>query len=250
MSAGYKINLLSVLVSWGHHSKRPQTGWLKQQDFLISQFWRPEVWNQDFGREFRPEGCEGESISCLSPSSLRRGYLFWFPQVFIGLWMVFSLCIHIIFPLYGNGNPLQYSSMENPHGQRSLAGYSPWGHRVRHDLATKLPPSLYMFVSVLISSFDKDTDHIELVQFSSVQFSHSVMSDSLRSHESQHARSPCPSPTPGVHSNSCPSSRWCHLAISSSVVPFSSCPQFCQHQSFFQWVNSSHEVAKVLEFQL
>ena len=62
-------------------------------------------------------------------------------------------------------------------------------------------------------------------QFSLVQFSHSVVSNSLRPHESQHARPPCPSPTPGVHSNSCPSSRWCHLAISSSVVSFSSCPQ-------------------------
>ena len=51
------------------------------------------------------------------------------------------------------------------------------------------------------------------------------MSDSLRPHESQHARPPCPSPTPGVYSNSCPSSQWCHPAISSSVVPFSSCPQ-------------------------
>ena len=61
--------------------------------------------------------------------------------------------------------------------------------------------------------------------FSSVQFSHSVVSDSLWPHESQHARPPCPSPTPGVHSNSHPSSRWCHPAISSSVVPFSSCPQ-------------------------
>ena len=59
----------------------------------------------------------------------------------------------------------------------------------------------------------------------SVQFSRSVVSDSLRPHESQHARPLCPSPTPGVHSNSCPSSRWCHPAISSSVVPFSSCPQ-------------------------
>ena len=57
------------------------------------------------------------------------------------------------------------------------------------------------------------------------QFSHSVMSDSLRPHESQHARPPCPPPTPGVHPNSCPSSQWCHPAISSSVVPFSSCPQ-------------------------
>ena len=59
----------------------------------------------------------------------------------------------------------------------------------------------------------------------SVQFSRSVVSDSLQPHESQHARPPCPSPGPGVYSNSCPSSRWCHPAISSSVVPFSSCPQ-------------------------
>ena len=59
----------------------------------------------------------------------------------------------------------------------------------------------------------------------SVRFSRSVLSDSLRPHESQHARPPCPSPTPGVHSDSCPLSRWCHPAISSSVVPFSSCPQ-------------------------
>ena len=64
------------------------------------------------------------------------------------------------------------------------------------------------------------------VQFSSVQFSRSVVSDSLRPHESQHARPPCPSPSPGVHSNSRPSSRWCDPAISSSVVPFSSCPQY------------------------
>ena len=56
-----------------------------------------------------------------------------------------------------------------------------------------------------------------------IQFSHSVVSDSLWPHESLHARSPCPSPTPGVHSNSHPSSRWCHPAISSSVIPFSSC---------------------------
>ena len=60
---------------------------------------------------------------------------------------------------------------------------------------------------------------------SSVQFSHSVVSDSLRPHESQHTRPPCPSPTPRVYSNSSPSSRWRHPAISSSVVPFSSCPQ-------------------------
>jgi len=62
------------------------------------------------------------------------------------------------------------------------------------------------------------------LQFSSVQFSHSVVSDSLWPHESQHARPPCPSQTPGVHLNSRPLSQWCHPAISSSVVPFSFCP--------------------------
>ena len=61
--------------------------------------------------------------------------------------------------------------------------------------------------------------------FSSVQFSSSVMSNSLWPHEPQHARPPCPSPTPGVHPNSCPLSWWCHPTTSSSVVPFSSCPQ-------------------------
>ena len=61
--------------------------------------------------------------------------------------------------------------------------------------------------------------------FSSVQFSHSVVSNSLWPHGSQHARPPCPSPIPGVYSNSCPSSWWCHLAISSSIIPFASCPQ-------------------------
>ena len=68
-------------------------------------------------------------------------------------------------------------------------------------------------------------DHKVNLQFSSGQFSHSVVSDSLRPHESQHTRPPCLSQTPGVYSNSWPSSRWCHPAISSSVIPFSSCPQ-------------------------
>ena len=63
------------------------------------------------------------------------------------------------------------------------------------------------------------------ISFSSVQFSHSVVSDSLQPHELQHSRPPCPSPPPGDHPNSHPSSQWCHSAISSSVVPFYSCPQ-------------------------
>ena len=66
---------------------------------------------------------------------------------------------------------------------------------------------------------------VTLLSIRSDQISHSVVSNSLRPHESQHTRPPCPSPTPGVHSDSRPSSQWCHPAISSSVVPFSSCPQ-------------------------
>ena len=88
----------------------------------------------------------------------------------------------------------------------------------------------------------------------SVQFSLSVVSDSLRPHESQHARPPCPSPTPRVHSDSCPSSQWCHPAISSSVVPFSSCPRSLPaSQSFpksqlFAWGGQSTGVSGLASF--
>ena len=71
-------------------------------------------------------------------------------------------------------------------------------------------------------------------QMRSVQFSHSVMSDSLQLHEPQHARPPCPSPTPGVYPNPCPSRQWCHSTISSFVVPFSSCPQSFPASGSFQ----------------
>ena len=89
----------------------------------------------------------------------------------------------------------------------------------------------------------------------SVQFSCSVMSDSLWPHGPQHARPPCPSPTPRVYPNSFPLSRWCHPTISSSVIPFSSFNlssafNLSQHQGLFKWVSSSHQVAKRLEFQL
>ena len=67
-----------------------------------------------------------------------------------------------------------------------------------------------------------------------VQLSCSVMSDSLWPHGLQHARPPCPSPTPGVHPNSCPLSHWCHPTISSSVIPFSSCPQSFPASGSFQ----------------
>ena len=85
--------------------------------------------------------------------------------------------------------------------------------KLKHKVFKKYVPIIKILLLLLI------------VQFSSVQFSHSVVSDSLRPHELQQARPPCPSPTPGVYSNSCPSSQWCHPAISFSVIPFSSCPQ-------------------------
>ena len=80
-------------------------------------------------------------------------------------------------------------------------------------------------ISILQFSTYRSFTSFSLVQFSSVQFSCSVVSNSLRPHELQHARPPCPSPSPGVHSDSCTLSQWCYPAISSSVVPFFSCPQ-------------------------
>ena len=74
----------------------------------------------------------------------------------------------------------------------------------------------------------------QLFALSSVHFSRSVVSNSLRPHESQHARPPCPSPTPGVYPDSCASSRWCHPPISSSVVPFFSCSQSLSASGYFQ----------------
>ena len=70
--------------------------------------------------------------------------------------------------------------------------------------------------------------------YSSVQFSRSIVSDSLQPHGPQHTRLPCPSPTPGVYPNSCPSSRWCYSIFSSSVIPFSFCPQSFPVSGSFQ----------------
>ena len=91
-------------------------------------------------------------------------------------------------------------------------------------------------------------------RISSVQFSRSVMSNSLRPHESQHAKPPCPSPSPGVHSNSRSSSWWCHPVILSSAIPFSSCPQSLPaSESFpmsqlFAWGGQSTEVSALASF--
>ena len=88
------------------------------------------------------------------------------------------------------------------------------------------------------------------ISFSSVQFSHSIVSDSLRPHGLQHARLPCPSPTPGACPNSCPSSRLCHSPSHPLLSPSPSAFGLAQHQGLFKWVSSLHQVAKVLELQL
>ena len=107
------------------------------------------------------------------------------------------------------------------------------------DLSRQSNVSAFYMLYRLVIAFLSRSKHLLIswlqspsaVIFSTVQFSHSVMSDSLWPHESQYARPPCPSPTPGVHSDSLPSSRWCHPAISSSVVPSPPAPNPSQHQS-------------------
>ena len=93
--------------------------------------------------------------------------------------------------------------------------------------------SYYMQSSCLFSPYILHFITYNPFIISSVQFSYAVASHSLRPHELQHTRPPCPSPTPRVHSNSCPLSWWFHSAISSSVIPFSSCPQSLQASVFF-----------------
>ena len=104
------------------------------------------------------------------------------------------------------------------------------------------------------ADFIQQTEALKRKEASSVKFSYSVMSDSSQPHESQHARPPCPSPTPRVHSDSRPLSQWCHPAISSSGIPFSSCPQslpasesfpMCQ---LFTWGGQSIGVSALTSF--
>ena len=114
-------------------------------------------------------------------------------------------------------------------------------------------PSLSIWnfsVHVLLKTHLENFEHYFARVFSSVQFSGSVMFDSLWPYGLQHMRPSSPSPTPRDYRNSFPLSRWCHPTISSSVVPFSSCLQSFTASGTFQRVTSLHHVAKVLEFQL
>ena len=113
-------------------------------------------------------------------------------------------------------------------------------------------PLFEIFKVVQINIYKTETDFRR--QLSSVHFSCSVVSNSLRPHELKHVRPPCPSPTPGVHLDSRPSSQWCHPAISSSVVPFFSCPQslpaskFFPMSQLFAWGGQSTEVSALASF--
>ena len=135
---------------------------------------------------------------------------------------------------YSGKNGLKTWQALPPHG---VQGY----HQLRYSImivcalfcVKKMPPVSLVFLS-----------QIRLL------FSCSVVSNSLWPHGLQHARLPCPSPSPKAGSNLGALSQWCHPTISSSVVPFSSCLQFSQHQGHFYWVSSSNQVAKVLELQL
>ena len=124
---------------------------------------------------------------------------------------------------------------------------SRWCHLTISSAVIPFSSSLQPFPNIFRRLFIRNNkNQIKINQFSSV----APLCPTLQPYELQHVRPPCPSPTSGVHSHSRPLSWWCHPAISSSAVPFSSFPQALQHQSLFQWVNSWHEVAKVLEFQL
>ena len=120
-----------------------------------------------------------------------------------------------------------------------------WVLRNSNTLIANIPIKKWMFLCV-----NEDMCVFPKLWDSSVQFSCSVVSDSLWPHESQHTRPPCPSPTPGVHSDSCPSSQWYHPAISSSVVPFSSCPQTLPASESFPMSQLFTWGGQKLEFQL
>ena len=98
-------------------------------------------------------------------------------------------------------------------------------HQTSHSVPVRDRQTWCAAAHGVVRSRARLSDWTTAADSTSVQFSRSVVSDSLRPHESQHARPPCPSPSPRAHSDSRPSSPWCHPAISSLVVPFSSCPQ-------------------------
>jgi len=148
-------------------------------------------------------------------------------------------------PVKGNGNPLQYSYLENPMDRGAW-----WAtvHGIAESDMTEVTEQARRINLYSICNLKSP------LAIRSNQISRSIVSNSLRPHELQHARPSCPSPTPGVHWDSCPSSQWCRPAISSSVVPFSSCPQSLPvSESFpmsqlFTWGGQSTGVSALVSF--
>ena len=181
---------------------------------------------------------------CLDPSEIR------YHDLLLPQWK--RICLPVTGPgrppRGGHGNELKYACLKIPWTEEPGALQSMGSQRVRHDWATEQQQlSAYFQISrnkhfwsnreahLLWDHWNMvDTTLQSLYGHSPVQFSRSVVSNSLQPHEPQHARPPCPSPTPGVHLNPCPLSWWCHRTISSSVVPFSSRPQSFPASGSFQ----------------
>ena len=138
------------------------------------------------------------------------------------------------------------ASDRNQSGDKSSWTYT-YFFLIRHDEKYSSKEYKYLFMSTSMYKYHIIQFYAQEL-FSSLQFSRSVVSNSLQPHESQHARPPCPSPTPGVHSNS-----WVSDAIQPSHPLFSPSPpifNLFQQQGLFQWVRSSYRLANLLEFQL
>ena len=179
----------------------------------------------------------------LPPNSLLHWTLQW--VLFSLLWHNFSLCVTTLDLKENKGD-----QAEQPIYQLGYlyTGYSyvPWDYTVSFRAAIHYN----MLWGKILRQQNIIYYLLKISSKNSVQFSCSVVSDSLRPHELQHARPPCPSPSPGVHSNSRPSSRDAIQPSHPLSSPSPPAPNPSQHQSLFQWVSSLHEVAKVLEFQL
>ena len=209
-----------------------------------------KLWSQQPRHAYLSSLCTGCSLSL---ESFLPGYshysLPWFPQVLAQLWTLseashISLCkvLNTLFWPWHSRFPISSSISF---------------HSIHHNLTYHI---LYLLMFTVCLPTRKKTQETKdnclfySLMYLSVQFSRSVMFDSLRPHESQHARPPYPSPTPGVHSDSCPSSQWCHRAISSSAVPFSSFPQSLPaSESFpmsqlFAWGGQSTGVSVLASF--
>ena len=153
--------------------------------------------------------------------------------------------------IHNSSIPSQPQTRNNLNTHQELTGYF---HTMEYYTATKrnellVRASIWMnLIGIKLSEKNQKKFLYDFIYMTFSSFSQSFMSNSLWPHGLQHSRLPCPSPTPRAYSNSCSLSWWCHPTISSSVIPFSSRFQSFQHQGLFQWVSSSHQVAKVLEF--